>query len=101
MKAFYNTTGESGQILLSFEEKSEFQDQKILNFFKENMYCGYTTESVHENIFDDKTPLTSIRRGINTLYKQGKLTKFEHFKSISTYGRPVFVWCYNEKHKDI
>lgn len=101
MKAFYNTTRESGQLLVDFEHKSEFQDQKIYNFFKENMYCGYTPESVHENVFDNKTPITSVRRGITTLQKQGKLVKFECVKSTGSYGRPVSVWCYNEKHKDI
>lgn len=101
MKTFYNTTSERGQMLMNFEEKSELQDQKVLNFFKTNIHCGFTPETVHESIFDKNTPLTSIRRAINTLKKQGKLIKFEHIKSTGSYGRPVFVWCYNEKYNEL
>ncbi len=86
---FYNTTHETGQILMEFRRCANSQDDQVLDLF-----CTYghaTPSEIHAMWPDEKTPITSIRRSINTLTKLGKLAKTER-KRLSTYGRPEHVW---------
>lgn len=96
MKTHYNTTQETGQLLMSFEQSNQRQNDKILAFFKENKYIGFTPEQIHKLLFNDNTPLTSVRRGITTLEKAFNLEKMEYVKGVSMYNRPTNVWCYGD-----
>lgn len=90
MKNYFNTTGEREQLEL-FEEKAKTQNERILAFFKRSPKIEYTPSQVCLLAFKNTPPLTSIRRGITTLTKHGKLRMTEN-KRLGIYGRNEHTW---------
>lgn len=89
MKNYFNTTLLDGSDLIQSEQKAENQNEKILKFFQ-SLHHG-TPSNVWAYAFNQQAPLTSIRRGITTLTKQGKLVKSE-LKAPGIYGKPEYIW---------
>lgn len=93
---YHNTTNQTGEQLDIFSVAAKTQDELILDFFKRTNPISNSPSNVHRillnlKMIDSNTPLTSIRRSITNLTKQGKLIKTdEQVKSI--YGRPEYVW---------
>jgi hypothetical protein len=71
---FYNTTNEQGEQLKAYTEKAESQQQKILKFFKEQPAVEYGSSQLVRLIFNNQTPITSVRRSVTNLINEGKLT---------------------------
>ncbi len=99
----YNTTHEDGQQLIQFEKKAKSQEEEILKWWgrseqrKHNLYPPSTVTTLVFNTgvgIGSMTPLTSVRRAMTNLTKQGKLTK-TGFKITGPYGRPEYLWRYN------
>ena len=89
--AFYNTTGEKGIVLDKAHKDAKKQDERILAFFKKHGRLRlFTPWDVQVHLGED-TLITSIRRSINTLTKQGHLVK-THLKVKGPYGRPSYCW---------
>ena len=91
---YFNTTGQSGQSLTEYKRKAMKQDQAILEVFKD-VGGEQTAESIHARLklIDTKylvTPLTSIRRAINTLWNKEVISKVG--QKMGGYGRPVDVY---------
>lgn len=90
--SFYNTTVESGQILIDFNQKARNQDEAVMGIFalygKELTPC-----ECHERLrlMGYNFILTSVRRSINTLTKSGMLRRVE-VKREGIYGRPNTCW---------
>jgi hypothetical protein len=92
--SFYNTTGESGHQLDMFTMKAHSQDEAILRFFKKFPNMEISAGDIQLNqVCDSNTPLTSIRRSVNTLLK--RLEIIAYGKKESLYGRPETTYKLN------
>jgi Fe2+ or Zn2+ uptake regulation protein len=89
--SFFNTTNERGQDLSKNVLKAQAQDEKILSYFRRKKTFLISPTQVWEAIFTASTPLTSVRRSINTLTKKGFLIK-TNIKRAGNFGRKEFCW---------
>lgn len=92
---FFNTINQTGQKLKASKIKAERQETKVLALF--HILGGpLTPAQVYDmmitwGLISDKTPLTSIRRAINVLTKEGKLEK-TYNKKLGNFGVPNHTW---------
>jgi len=89
---YYNTNHLKDIALEEAQGNAVNQSVKILLFFKNNPEHNYTPPEVHE-IFDINTPLTSVRRSISDLTKEGLLFKTA-IQRKGAYGSPNYAWKY-------
>ena len=89
--AYYNTTNESGKSLKENTKKTISQNDKILMYFCKNRSREISPSQVHSVIFDNSTPITSIRRSITNLTNDGLLTKTKT-KRVGNYGNSEHCW---------
>lgn len=100
--SFHNTTNESGEQVDMFENKNSKQEIIVMELFRRHHKL---TASGCFQIYPDRTiPLTSIRRAISNLTREGKLNKmdgtdprlpdmdFEAEKKMGIYGRMEYVY---------
>ena len=67
--------------------------EKILEQFRNNPETIYFASTLWINLFDTyNTPLTSIRRSINTLYNKGLIEREEEKAKCPMYGKKVFQY---------
>lgn len=76
--SYFNTTHETGQTLAEAKAKAKTQDELIMDFFKGG--AKYTPWGVYSQLLalgriSNSVPITSIRRSISTLCKEGYLVK--------------------------
>lgn len=99
--SYHNTTNESGITLKNNVAKAKSQEEEILEFFKYVNYFNEFNSTPSElqmlNLKLKKYPITSIRRALTNLTKQGKLIKTDE-KRIGMYGRSEYVWKLNENN---
>lgn len=102
---FYNTTGLFGEPLQEAEKRAESLDGEIYDVFKKYPGLKLGASNVHEIILKDRgvdfgpksktfnsyrtamkkinnPPITSVRRSINTLLKDGKITEVGEHKGV-------------------
>ena len=91
MNEFYNTTHENGETLNNYNLKANSQSSKIIKFFKE-MKKPMTPSEVHMNLFDETTPLTSIRRAMSNLTDKHQVLEKTEVKQEGIYGREEYKW---------
>ncbi len=88
---FYNTNNETGAKLKESHAKAESQETLIMAFFRENPDKMFSPDDVY-NIFDStKTPISSIKRAITDLCKDGHLIKTDIMK-MGSYGKFCHCW---------
>lgn len=85
---FYNTTNESGDALIKSYENAKNQDALILDLFKKHRILS---PSQAYKILNEKYPITSIRRSINTLTTHNMLTKTNDMRK-GMYGKNEHIW---------
>lgn len=90
---YYNTTGENAQTVMEFSKKNHAQDKRLLNVFQANPRVAYGG-SDFTRIFQNMV-LTSIRRALNTLEKDGHILK-TGTKQISIFNRPEYLYRYKK-----
>jgi predicted HTH transcriptional regulator len=83
----YNTTKESGKQLEIFEQTAKNQESQILELMK--LYKKLSPSDIEEKT--DNLILTSIRRALTNLTKDGKLIKTSE-KKKGIYGRDEYLW---------
>ena len=89
--SYHNTLAHEGDQLRHYEQKAMTQDERILEaFYLIPSDCGRTPSDVGHYVLPN-APLTSVRRSMNTLTKQGKLIKTDEQRR-GPYGRPETVW---------
>jgi hypothetical protein len=92
--SYYNTTQENQAQLTIYDDMAKKQEDVILNIYRKripmspSIVHGITTHLGHE------WPLTSVRRAITNLTKQGMLSRTEE-KQVGIYNRPEFKWVVN------
>ncbi|MBV7531315.1 hypothetical protein [Chitinophaga sp. sic0106] len=82
MKSYYNTNNLSGSALAIATEDAVSQENLIQSFFNKHPTGEYTASDVEYELkksgkLHDRTPITSIRRAITTLMKDGRLAKLD------------------------
>lgn len=88
---FYNTTHMSGSELTMRRLEAGRQNRIILEFFKQNPRVNFTPFDVQRDAGLHATPITSIRRAINTLTQLGFLVKTDVLKE-GAYGAQNHTW---------
>ena len=91
MTQYYNTTNAEGRTLKDYQNATLRQDDRIYLFFKQNDNARLCPSQVMNMVFKGNTPLTSVRRSLNTLTKQGLLIKTDILRR-GQYGRLVHCW---------
>lgn len=97
--SFFNTTNETGDLLAEYRSKSEHQDERVLKIFEASGPAAALSpsmvSSLYNRLYPERhiygVPLTSIRRSITCLTKDGKLEKTSE-KRPGLFGRPEFLW---------
>jgi len=93
--SFFNTTNETGDLLAEYRSKSEHQDERVLKIFEGSGQAAALSpsmvSSLYDRLYSGSTPLTSIRRSITCLTKEGKLEKTSE-KRPGLFRRPEFLW---------
>ena len=93
---YYNTTNLNGDNLKQEVSNTRTQEEKILRFYTLYDKIAITPDFVWQQLFYEKIPITSVRRGITNLTKQGKLIKTEE-TGVGFYGKKVCKWTLNKK----
>lgn len=95
MDNYFNTTNLAGQNLYAVVQRSKTQNQVILEFFKKNPTSLYTPFDVREAVWPpehcNQPPITSVRRAITSLTKDGKLLK-TNVKIMGPEGEKNYCW---------
>jgi Fe2+ or Zn2+ uptake regulation protein len=90
---FYNTLNLFGDDRDGASKRAATQNEKILQYFKANPGQEFTPGDILAACFGNSTPLTSIRRAISTLTKEGKLVKTAT-KRKGPFGAENYCWTY-------
>jgi hypothetical protein len=90
---FYNTNHLRGNELKQRRITAEGQCRAILDFFKGNAAGYFTPFEVQTYTGMQKTPITSIRRALNTLTASGLIIKTEVMRN-GDYGVQNHTWKY-------
>ena len=88
---FYNTTNEIKQHLKNARDNALKQDRRILELFKAYGVSVHLSPWDVQEKLGGNIPITSIRRGINTLTKDGMLEK-TNLKKKGIYGKHSYCW---------
>ena len=91
--SFYNTINEKDQLSL-FKAQGSRQETAILKWFTENPETERTPFEIWQMLFEEDTPITSIRRAITNLTKKGLLRKTATQK-LEQYGKNNYCWKFN------
>jgi len=89
---FYNTIYESGTSLTKLRRNAEAQQEKILWFFYINKGKSFIPFEIQKQVLPG-APITSVRRAITNLTKEGQLSK-TNFQVEEQYGVKNFKWRY-------
>ena len=91
---YYNTTSEQGTYLKKSRDIALKQEDRILAMFRhfDRVTLLNPWDVLHQ--IGDDIPITSIRRAINTLTRQGHLEKTT-YKTQGPYGKPSYCWKLN------
>lgn len=87
---YYNTNKEIGEQLEESRAKAESQERIIMGYFRRRYKALFTAEDCHK-WFSDHTPITSVRRALTNLTKEGLLVKTSAMKE-GMYGKQIH--CY-------
>jgi hypothetical protein len=91
METYHNTNNEQGDVLERSNQKAETQELIILEHFLEGHQ--HTPDEVWQACFNNRTPITSVRRAITNLTTTGHLEKTDKQRP-GMYGKKVYVWRY-------
>ena len=92
---YHNTVQESGQQLFNFRQAAINQDVILLGFFRRHAgeLLSPSDVWVRTGMEAQAVPLTSVRRAISNLTRDGYLVKTS-VKHDGVYGRPENCWTY-------
>ena len=88
---YYNTTNLKGDELKTSQKKAVSQEQKILDIFYKYQIPLSPTDIYGDFFKSVNAPITSIRRALSNLTKDGKLEKTSK-KKFGMYGKTEHCW---------
>jgi hypothetical protein len=88
---FYNTTGIKESELRVRKRKADAQTVKVYEYFKAHPDALLSPWDVLEGCFGYNVPITSVRRAISDLTKEGLLTK-THERKVGKYNELCYMW---------
>lgn len=94
---YYNTTSETGEKLKAYISECASQEDAVLKLFQK--FKHGTASEVWKFYGVYSAPLTSIRRAITDLTKEGLLVRTED-KREGIYGRPESVYRITKKQSN-
>lgn len=89
--SYFNTTHETGQTLATYRQSAMKQEEAVLALFRSRRLPMSPSE-VWRRMGMNLAPLTSIRRAITDLTREGLLEHVEDWKVEGHYGRMEGVW---------
>lgn len=103
MKSFHNTIRLTGRNLALAEAAAKTQQEKVYIFFLYRRQSAFPPSRVHhlmlmEKLIHDSVPVTSIRRAITNLTKEGKLQQTETMVE-GPLGKPEYTWTVKSNRK--
>jgi response regulator of citrate/malate metabolism len=90
---YFNTTHVTNPELLEYQAKAQTQKEIILSIMSVAQQA--TASEIWLGHFVKSCPVTSVRRAMTCLMKEGKLIKTP-IKKIGLWGRPEYVYKINE-----
>ena len=95
MNSYHNTNELHGPALAKAEGKARPQEEIILAYFRECYKAGPTNRTPWEvcSYFNDRYPITSIRRAITNLTNAGMLKKAD-IQRRGRYAAKESAWVY-------
>ena len=94
MNHYHQTTYTTGKALAEYEVQASKQDSQVLEFMAHNRRLGFTAEDISDLVLWN-APLTSARRALSNLYKDGRILKVGEVNGH--FGRPITIWQYKVK----
>jgi hypothetical protein len=95
---FHDTVPAPIELLSKYRKKAVRQKEIVLQFFRDRYSMNFTPAEVFEGISlteNNCILLTSVRRAISDLTKEGKLTKCDYSeRREGGYGHPNRTWRY-------
>ena len=95
---YYNTLASTGNKLREYKEKSNKQEDLILELFKLNPkleLSPFEVQTVLKRFNVLRVPITSIRRAITDLTSDSRLIKTSTRK-LGPFGRDSYCWKYKK-----
>ena len=95
---FHDTVPLPEEQLPKARETAAKQKEIILDFFRQRFSMNFTPTEIHQRLTFDgsKILLTSVRRSISDLTKEGRLIKCDWSeRREGAYGKPNRTWRYN------
>ncbi len=97
MHHYHNSVDTKGDLLTQYEDKAVSQEMQIVAWFLVASPTFTASPSVvHDCVFLDDVPLTSVRRAMSNLSRDGWLVKTDK-KVKGKYGRLEHSWRLVEK----
>ena len=93
---YYNTTDERGAPLRRYKRKAGTQRDRIAHLFERSWAVSLSPSNVHNILFSDAVPLTSVRRAMSDLAQSGYLTRTGMLVD-GPYGRREHLWRLTER----
>ena len=95
--SFYNTINLEGRELSAAQANALNQEQRVLRWFvRQGRTASFGPSAVSLRVFHNGTPLTSVRRAMNSLTNRGDLIKLTG-TIMGTYGKPEHLWTVSAK----
>ena len=100
----YNTNNMVGQELTEMSHSAKAQETAVIKFFTDRVADKAGASTIWNVLkitkrIDQAVPLTSIRRAVSTLTKQGKLVKTDDM-SVGVYGKREYMYSLNSVRND-
>lgn len=90
MESYHNPVNETLEQQIQSEQKAVNQEELVLDFFKKLPGHNFTPFQV-QSVALPKVPITSVRRAITNLTKQGHLEKTSIYQE-GNYGKQNHTW---------
>lgn len=94
---YYNTNDMNGEPLRKARGQTVRQEDAVLEYFRKHPDLLLTPEDIQRRVLSP-APLTSARRAITNLTKEGALLKTTAQRK-GKYGKPVYCWRLKAEHQ--
>ena len=95
---YYNTTDQTGEELQTSHQKTKKQDELIYEYFLSSEEP--LSPSMVQNNLNLNCPITSVRRAITNLTKDGLIEKTNSYVTGS-YGKKEHLWKLTEASEEV